>query len=77
MPTKRTLGIYVLLYGSVVVELLFYVHVPPMFVGVLCWSVFCYLLLCVLSSFAMNLARKRQLVALFLLSFGYLVTVNI
>ena len=29
----------------------------------LCWSMFCYALLCVLSSFAIILTRKRELVA--------------
>ena len=47
-----------------------------MFVGVLCLSLFWYSLLCVLSSFAIILTRKRNLVALLLLSFGCLVTVN-
>ena len=37
---------------------------PPLFVGVLCWSVFWYALLYVLSSFAIILTRKRELVAL-------------
>ena len=49
----------------------------PIFVGVLCWSLFWYTLLCVLSSFAIILTRKRELVALLLLLFGCLVTVNI
>ena len=34
----------------------------PMFVGVLCWSLFWYALLYVLSSFAIMLTRKRELV---------------
>ena len=33
-------------------------------VGVLCWSLFCYAFPCVLSSFAIILARKRELVVL-------------
>ena len=37
--------------------------------GVLCWSLFWYSLLCVLSSFAITLTRKRGLVALLLLSY--------
>ena len=37
--------------------------------GVPCWSLFWYALLYVLSSFAIILSRKRELVALFLLSF--------
>ena len=39
----------------------------PMFVGVLCWSLFWYALLHVLSSFVINLTRKRELVALLFL----------
>ena len=42
-----------------------------------CWPLFWYALLYVLSSFAIILTRKRQLVALLLLSFGCLVTVNV
>ena len=45
--------------------------------GVLCLSLFCCALLCVLSSFAIILKRKRGLVALLLLSYGCLVTVNV
>ena len=40
----------------------------PLFVGVLCLSLFCYALRCVHSSFAIILKRKRKLVALLLLS---------
>ena len=35
-----------------------------LFVGVLCLSLFCYALLCVHSSFAIILKRKKKLVAL-------------
>ena len=51
----------------------------PLFVGVLCLSLFCYALLCVFSSFAIILKRKREreLVALLLLTHGCLVTVNV
>ena len=49
----------------------------PLFGRVLCWSLFWYALLYVLSSFAIILTRKRGLVALLLLSFGCLVTVNV
>ena len=42
------------------VLLLFYV--PPIFVGVLCWSLFWYALLHALSSFAIILTRKKELV---------------
>ena len=37
-----------------------------LFVGVLCLYLFCYALLCVQSSFAIILKRKRKLVALLL-----------
>ena len=47
-----------------------------MFVGVLCLSLFCYALLCVHSSFAIILKRKRKLVALLLLSYRCIVTIN-
>ena len=40
-------------------------------------SLFWYALLYVLSSFAIILARKRELVAFLSLSFGCLVTVNV
>ena len=36
----------------------------PLFVGVLCLSLFCYALLCVDSSFEIALKRKRKLAAL-------------
>ena len=49
----------------------------PLFVGVLCLSLFCYALLCVLSSFAIILKRKRKLVALLVLSYRCIVTINI
>ena len=45
--------------------------------GALCWSLFWYALQFVLSSFAIILARKRELAAFLLLSFGCLVTVNV
>ena len=59
---------------SVAVDLLFYV--PP----IVCrGSVLVFVLVCiyVLSSFAIILTRKRELVALLLLSLGCLVTVNV
>ena len=43
----------------------------------LCFGTFVYVLLYVLSSFAIILMRKRKLVALLLLSFGRLVSVNV
>ena len=48
-----------------------------MFVIVLCLSLFWYALLCVFSSFVTPLKRKRELVALLLLSYRCLVTVNV
>ena len=48
----------------------------PFFVGVL-FFFFCYALLCVHSSFAIILKRKRKLVALLLLSFRCIVSVNV
>ena len=42
----------------------------PLFAGVLCLSLFWYALLCVLPSLAIVLKRKRELVALLLLSYG-------
>ena len=48
-----------------------------LFLGVLCLSLFCYALLCVRSRFAIILQRKRKLVALLLLSYRCIVTVDI
>ena len=42
---------------------------------VLCLSLFWYAIMCIFSSFAIILTRKRELVALLLLSFRCLVTV--
>ena len=49
----------------------------PLFVEVLCLSLFCYALLCVHSSFAIILKRKRKLVALLLLSYRCIVTIKV
>ena len=49
----------------------------PWFVGFLCLSLFCYALLCVHSSFAIISKRKRKLVALLLLSYRCIVTINV
>ena len=46
-------------------------------VRVLCLSLFCYALLCVHSSFAIILKKKRKLVALLLLSYKCIVTINV
>ena len=44
---------------------------------VLCLYLFCYALLCVHSSFEIMLKRKIKLVALLLLSYRCIVTINI
>ena len=63
---------------SVVLLLLIYCLMYfPLFVGVPCLSLFCYALLCVHSSFAIILRRKRKLVALLLLSYRCIVTINV
>ena len=49
----------------------------PLSVGVPCLSLFCYALLCVHSSFAIVLKRKKKLVALLLLSYRCIVTINV
>ena len=49
----------------------------PLFVGVLCLSLYCYALLCVYSSFAIILKRRRKLVALLSLSYRCIVTINV
>ena len=49
----------------------------PLFVTVLCLSLFCYALLCVHSSFAIILKRKRKLVALLLWSYRCIVTIYV
>ena len=49
----------------------------PLFVGVLCLSLFCYILFCVHFSFAIILKRKRKLFALLLLSCRCIVTINV
>ena len=49
----------------------------PLFVGVLCLSLFCWALLCFHSNFAIILKRKRKLAALLLLSYSCFVTINV
>ena len=44
---------------------------------VLCLSLLCYVLLCVHTSFAIILKRNRKLVALLLLSYICIVTINV
>ena len=44
--------------------------------GILCLSLHEYALICVISSFVIILKRKRELIALLLLSYGCLVSVN-
>ena len=59
---------------SKAVVLLLLIHC---FMGALCLSLFWYAIFYVLSGFAIILTRKRKLIALLLLSFGCLVTVNV
>ena len=49
----------------------------PLFVGVLCLSLFCYALFCIHSSFAIILKRNRKLFALLFLSYRSIVTINV
>ena len=49
----------------------------PLFVGVLFLSVFCYALRCDHSRIAIILKRKTKLVALLLLSYRCIVTINV
>ena len=49
----------------------------PLFVGVLCLCLFCYALICVHSSFAIILEGKRKLVALLLLFYRRVDTINV
>ena len=49
----------------------------PLFVGVLCLSLFCFALLCVHSNFAIILKKKRMLVALLLLSYRCIASINV
>ena len=49
----------------------------PLFMEVLCLSLFCYALHCVHSSFAIILKRKRKVVALLLLTYRCIVTVKV
>ena len=60
---------------STVVDLLFYV--PPIVCGGSCLSLFWYTSLYVISSIAIILTRKRELVALLLLHFGCPATANV
>ena len=48
----------------------------PLLVGVLCLLLFCYALVCVHSSFAIILKRKSKLVALLLLYYRCIITIN-
>ena len=52
-------------------------NVLPILCGSSVLSLFCYALLCVHSSFAIILKRKRTLVALLLLSYRCIVTLNV
>ena len=49
----------------------------PLFVEMTCLSLFCYVFLCVHSTFSIILKRKRKLVALLLLSYRCIDNVNV
>ena len=49
----------------------------PLFVGVMCLYLFYYALLCVHSSFVIILKRKKKLVALLLLPYRCIATINV
>ena len=61
----------------VLLLLICFVVCLPLVAGALFLSLFCCALRCVLSSFAIILKRKRDSVALLLLSYPCLVTVNV
>ena len=63
--------------AMVLVLLIYCLMYFPLFVGVLCLSLFCYELLCVHSSFAIILKRKKKLAALILLSYRCIFTINV
>ena len=67
-------NIFIRFGGSVDANLLFYLL--PIVCGGSVFVIFWYALLCVFSCFAIILTRKRELVALLLLTLGCLVTVN-
>ena len=63
---------------AVVLLLLIYCSVGiTLFVRVLCSSLFCYALICVHSSFAIILKRKRKLVVLLILSYRCIVAIYV
>ena len=71
---------YVAFHYKAVVLLLLMLSIVmffQLFVGVLCFSLFCYALLCVYSSFAFILKRKRKLVVLLLLSHRCIVAIKV
>ena len=59
----------------VLLLLIYYLMYFPLFVGVLCLSLFRCTLLCVNSSLAIILKRKRKLVDLLLLTYRCIVTI--
>ena len=74
-PPLRWLGL--VLRRIILLWLIYCLMYFPLFVGVLCLSLFCYALLCVCFSFVIILKRKSKLVALLLLSYRCVVTVNV
>ena len=62
--------------AMVLLLLIYCFNVLPLFVGVLCLSPFCYALLYVYSNFIIILKRKGKLVALLLLPYRCIDTIN-
>ena len=63
--------------GGPVLLLIKWLTYFPLFLENLCLSLFWYALVCVLSSRAIILKGKRELDALFLSSYGWLVAMNV
>ena len=64
------------IFMTVLLLLIYCLMYFPLFVGVLCLSLFCYALLCVRFSFVISLKRKRKLAASLLLSCRCIITIN-
>ena len=78
IPDHCRLSYFAVRYKAVVLLLVIYCLMYfPIFVGGLCLYLFCYALLCVHSSFAITLKRKRKLVAIILLFYRCFVTINV
>ena len=65
------------IFMTVLLLLIYCLMYFPLFMGVLCLSLFCYALLCVRFSFVISLKRKRKLTASLLLSCRCIITINV